>query len=276
MLLHRRMSSFIPASGNIQPGEIAVILNENPTAFSKHPTHPAQSDTGLWRIHKTTQHQFRMKINNKLLIALYFPAKFCRLQLQRLYFRLKVRYLFIYRCQFFSIKLLHLLNRLHQKWLLYRLLAMETTLKQLLTLFDYAEARQSSLLLFIARMLWILIHLLCKLQGLSPKKINWRKLRLPWLYVKLAWLRLDLGYFRLKRRYEGRLAGLDEMLFQNEGSPFLKSLTVVRGGGLQFVVKLLRYSYIELCHAKPIKLLNYQLVNGKFVKQPDKHTIIIP
>lgn|ERR1017187_484802 len=104
-----------------------------------------------------------------LLVAFYFPAEFCRLQFKRLNLRFKLRYLFIYRCQGFRILLLRLLDRLNQKWLHYRLLAMQTALKQILALFDYAEATRSRLFLWVAKILWVPIHFLCKLQHLTPE-----------------------------------------------------------------------------------------------------------
>jgi hypothetical protein len=165
------MRSFILATGGILPREMLVILNKNAANFSKHPTHPAKPSAGLdrYRVHKPTQHPFNMKFNDKMLLALYSLAVFCRLKLKVFYLRFKLRYVFIYRCQHFCILLLYHLDILQKKWSLYRLFAMQAALKHLHALFNRAKTKQSRIVLIIAKLLWIPLHILCKWQHLTPE-----------------------------------------------------------------------------------------------------------
>ena len=104
-----------------------------------------------------------------MLVALYFPAEFCRLQFKRLYLRLKLSCLFIYRCQPFRIVPLGALNVLQKKWLLYRLLAVQAALKKFNSFYDYAEATtRRRVTLWIAILLWVPFHKFLKCQRLTP------------------------------------------------------------------------------------------------------------
>ena len=113
-------------------------------------------------------------------------------------------------------------------------------------------------------------HLLEKLGYFQGRDLQWH-LKLLRLTLKLRYLGCRVGYLRFQDRYRGSILGFHEMSFKDGCRPGLKGLLAVQSSFLHFVVKLLRYTYIELCHAKPIKWLNYKFVNGKFVKQPDKH-----
>ena len=120
-----------------------------------------------------------------------------------------------------------------------------------------------------------LFYLGLKLRYLFFKRFVHKLLQgrsLSW-HLKLFRLTLELRYLRFQDRYSGSVSGFHEMFFQDGSRPSLKGFADLRSFCLQFTVKLLRYSYIELCHAKPITWLNYKVVNGKFVKQPDKHGI---
>ena len=57
MRLRRRMNSFIQGNGSILPGEVFVVLNQNPAVFGKHPAHPLKPTRGLY--------QFRTHTNNQ-------------------------------------------------------------------------------------------------------------------------------------------------------------------------------------------------------------------
>jgi len=110
-----------------------------------------------------------MKTKDKILLTMYLRSELLRLQLKRLYLCFKIRYVFIYRLQYRRILLLRSFNMLKQKWSLYRLLAMKAALKQLYALFDHAETSHSRLLLWVAKILFVPIHFLCKLQHLTPE-----------------------------------------------------------------------------------------------------------
>jgi len=110
-----------------------------------------------------------MKIRDRILITIYFPAKSLRLHLKLFYLRFKLRNLFIYRCQHFCITQLSLFNMINQKWSLYRLLALQAALKQLYSLFNYGETSNSRAFLRVAKILWFFLHKVCWLCGVTPK-----------------------------------------------------------------------------------------------------------
>jgi hypothetical protein len=96
-------------------------------------------------------------------------------------------------------------------------------------------------------------------------------------WSKLFRLSLELYYLRLKVSYSDSITGRShfrEMLGQNLCRPRLEALSRKRGRSLHLALEIIRYIYVELCHAKPIKWLGYELVNGQIVNQPDKHVIM--